>query len=150
MLSKRQVEEFFTDGKFALAGFSRSGKKFGNIVFNELKQKGFTVYPIHPVADSIDGVKCYSNFQYLPESVKSLIVVVKPGEAKQIIIKAAAAGIKYVWLQHGSSSQDVLSLCNQLGVTAIHGECILMVANPIKFPHNFHKALWKLFGRFKA
>ena len=48
---------------------SRSGKKFGNFAYKALASKGYRVYPIHPDATAINGVKCYSDYADLPEPV---------------------------------------------------------------------------------
>lgn len=57
--SRATVESFLAQPALALVGMSRSGKKFGNVAYRELTAKGYRVYPIHPAADSIDGVRCY-------------------------------------------------------------------------------------------
>jgi hypothetical protein len=54
---RADVEAFVSEPALAVVGVSRTGKKFGNIACRELRAKGFRVYPIHPSADRIDGVK---------------------------------------------------------------------------------------------
>ncbi|MBI5021868.1 MAG: CoA-binding protein [Ignavibacteriales bacterium] len=148
MISKKLIDGFLEDGIFAIVGISRSGKKFGNVILKELSGKGYTLHPVHPSAGTIDGFKCHNNISAIPENVKSLIIAVKPDQSKNIIREAAQSGIKKVWFQQGSSSTEVLEMCSEYGIEAIHGECILMFVSQQKFPHNFHKFIWKLLGKY--
>jgi predicted CoA-binding protein len=71
MSSKAMIDEFVSDLALALVGISRTGKRFGNFAYRALQSKGYRVYPIHPFADKINGVRCYSGYAYLPEKVKN-------------------------------------------------------------------------------
>jgi predicted CoA-binding protein len=148
MISKKLIDDFLEGRSFAIAGISRTGKKFGNVILKELTKKGYTLYPVHPSSDTIDGFKCYNDISSIPQNVKSLIIVVKPDQSINIIREAAQSGFKKVWLQQGSSTTEVIKLCSELGIEAIHGECILMFTPQLKFPHNLHKNIWKLLGKY--
>jgi predicted CoA-binding protein len=52
------IQDFVSGKRIALAGASRSGKKFGNIAGKELKTRGYQVYLVHPEAREIDGEPC--------------------------------------------------------------------------------------------
>ncbi len=47
------IENFIQGKNLALVGFSRSGKKFGNIAYKELTERGYQVYPVHPQAGEV-------------------------------------------------------------------------------------------------
>lgn len=147
--SRAAVDEFLAKPALALAGASRSGRKFGNFAMRELRAKGYQVYPIHPVADVIDGVRCYSSVAKLPEKVDALLVVVPPVAAPDVLRDAAAAGVSRVWLQQGAESADVLALCHELGLVVVAGECILMFAKPKGF-HKLHRWIWAGLGKLPA
>lgn len=146
MTTRSSVESFLAEPALALVGVSRSGEKFGNVILRDLRAQGRRVYPIHPVADVVDGVPCVRHFADLPEPVGGVIVSVHPAEAVQVIRDAAAAGIRKVWLQQGAESPYVANLCIELGVDAVIGECILMFANPTGI-HRVHRALEGMLGR---
>lgn len=144
--SRATVESFLAQPALALVGMSRSGKKFGNVAYRELTAKGYRVYPIHPAADSIDGVRCYWRFADLPEPVDAVLVVVPSAQAARTVREAAAAGIHHVWLQQGAESPEVLEVCRDIGIDAVFGECILMFAKPTGY-HKAHRWVWRLLGR---
>jgi predicted CoA-binding protein len=147
--SRAAVDEFLGKPAIAIAGVSRSGKKFGNLAMRELRAKGYRVYPVHPIAATIDSVRCYPTFATLPERVDALLVVVPPVAALDVIREAAAAGVRYVWLQQGSESKDVLALCRDLGLVVVSRECILMFAKPHGV-HKFHRWIWGALGKLPA
>jgi hypothetical protein len=60
MVSKKNIQDFLEPKKLAIAGVSRNPKKFGHAVFRELKKSGYSVYPINPNTDTLDGEKCYA------------------------------------------------------------------------------------------
>lgn len=149
MTSRAAVDSFLAQPAIALVGMSRSGKKFGNLACRELTTKGYRVYPIHPVAQTIDGRRCYQRLADLPEAVDAVLVVVPPGQAEATVREAAAAGIHHVWLQQGAESPEVLKACREAGIEAVSGECILMFANPHGY-HKAHKWVWGLLGKLPS
>ncbi|UCH10584.1 MAG: CoA-binding protein [Fidelibacterota bacterium] len=141
------VNDFLAQRNLAVVGVSRSGKKFGNMAYRELKEKGYRLFPIHPEADELEGDTCYPNFDTLPEEVGGVLVVVPPQHTEQVVHDAAAANIKHVWLQQGAESEEAVRFCQENGISVTHGECILMFAQPMKFLHKPHRWVWKLLGK---
>ncbi len=147
MTSKTSVDEFLAQRSLAVVGVSRSGKKFGNMAYRELKAKGYNLFPVHPEAETLEGDRCYSSLGALPELAGGVLIVVPPDQTEQVVRDAAAAGIKRVWMQQGAGSEAALLLCRAKGIEAVHGECILMFAGPLKFFHRPHRWLWRLLGK---
>ena len=102
--SQHLVDAFLAEPVLALVGASRSGDKFGNQILRELRAQGRTVLPLHPAADAIDGVPCYSHYADLPQRPGGTIVCVSPADAVTAVRDAAEAGVKRVWLQQGAES----------------------------------------------
>jgi predicted CoA-binding protein len=138
MTSRAAVAEFLAHPAIALAGASRSGKKFGNLAMRTLRARGYRVHPVHPMGGTIDGVECVTSFAHLREPIEALLVVVPPIAALDVVRDAADAGIRYVWLQQGAESDHALQLCRDLGLVTIAGECVLMYAQP-KGIHRVHR-----------
>jgi len=142
----RARSAFLGAGAIAVVGVSRSGKKFGNFACRTLREKGYRVYPIHPTARTINGTQCYRDFTELPEPVASLLVVVPPQQVVGVLERAAAAGIRRVWLQQGCESAAAIAACERLGLTVVAGECVLMYAAPSGI-HKVHAWLNGLFRK---
>jgi len=146
MTTRRAVEQFLAQKRLALAGASRSGKKFGNTVHKELMRQGYDVVLVHPEASEIDGHKCWASVADLPPDMDGLVLVVPPDQSDDLVKQAAAAGIRNVWMQQRSETEAAVEFCAANGINEVHGECILMHAQPTGF-HKFHRLLWGLLGK---
>ena len=147
MTSRAVVDDFVSQRKLAVVGVSRKKMKFGNMAFKELRGKGYQLFPVHPHAETIEGERCYPSLAALPEPVDGILVVVPPAQAEQVVRDAAAAGIRRVWLQQGAESAAAIRFCEENGISAVHGECILMFAEPAAWFHRAHRWVWKLLGK---
>ncbi|HEY3340502.1 MAG TPA: CoA-binding protein [Anaerolineae bacterium] len=141
------IQEFIEGKRIAILGVSRSGKKFGNIAYTELKQRGYQVFIVHPEAKEIDGEPCYPSLASLKGQVDGVLICVPPLQAEQAVREAAGAGMKHIWLQQGAQSPAVLAAARELGVDPIVGKCILMYAQPVQSFHRVHRVVMKLVGQ---
>jgi uncharacterized protein len=147
MTTKAAVKEFLAQKKIAIVGASRSGKGFGNIALKELRAKGYSVYPVNPKTQLIDGERCYPGLSALPERADAALIVVPPDETEQVVRDAFKAGIAQVWLQQGAESEQAIRFCKEHGMGVVHGECILMFAEPTNFFHRAHRFVQGMSGQ---
>ncbi|MBI4295140.1 MAG: CoA-binding protein [Chloroflexi bacterium] len=147
MTTRAAVDDFLAQRKLAVVGVFRSGKGFGNAACKELKTKGYRLFAINPRAESIGSERCYPSLSALPEPVDGVLVVVSPAETEQVVRDAAAAGIRRVWLQQGARSEAAVRFCQDNGISVVHGECILMLAQPTALYHRMHRLVWRLLGK---
>ena len=147
MTSKAAVADFVSQRKLAVVGVSRKKMKFGNLAFRELKRQGYKLFPVHPHAEQLEGERCSASLAALPEPVEGVLVIVPPAQAERVVREAAAAGIRRVWLQQGAGSPAAIRFCAENGISAVHGECILMFAQPAAWYHRAHRWVWGLLGK---
>jgi predicted CoA-binding protein len=148
MASKHEIDEFLAQKTLAIAGVSRSGKKFGNTILKDLTTLGYRLLPLHPEAVEVGGHRAYPSFAALPEPVGGVIVVVPPAQAESVVKAAAAHGIRRVWLQQGAASPEAIRFCEDNGISVVHGECVLMYLKPsTSWIHGAHRWVWELIGR---
>jgi len=141
------IENFITSKKIAVVGFSRNGKKFGNMAGKELLKRGYEIYPVHPEAAELEGLKCYPNLKGLEGNAEALLVCIPPQGVPAVLEEAAQAGLKRVWLQQGSWSKEVQQTIESLGLQVVSKKCILMYAPPVTSIHKFHRTIVSIFGR---
>lgn len=120
------IDEFLALRKLAVGGASRSRSKYGNRVYRDLRGKGYTVYPVNPNADEVEGERCYPDLASLPEPVEGLVLVTPPEVSAELVRQAARLGIRRVWLQPGAESDEVLALCAAHGILAVSNDCIMV------------------------
>ncbi|MFP4059773.1 MAG: CoA-binding protein [Bacteroidota bacterium] len=147
MTKKEKIQAFLSTREFAIAGVSRNKQKFGYTVFNELSKKGYTVYPINPNTDEIDGHKCYRSIKELPGNVNRLLIMTPKGSAIKIINEANTRGFDYIWFNQKSESKEALRMTRNDNTKIITNECILMFADPVEGFHKFHRFVRKVFGK---
>ncbi len=146
-VTKAQINQFLASKEIAVAGVSRNEKKFGRIVFEELKKKGYNVVPVNPNIDQVDETKCYSSVDDLPPNVKSLLIVTPKNQTDNVLRQAIHKGIKYIWVQQMSETRETVSLAQEYDREIIHKKCIFMFAEPVVGVHKIHRFLAGLFGR---
>ena len=64
-----------------------------------------------------------------------------------MVREVAEAGIKHLWIQQGAESDAAIEYCREHEINVVHGECILMFAEPVGSIHRFHRWLWGVFGK---
>lgn len=146
MTHQASVDQFLEQKSLAIAGVSRSGKGFGNAVLKDLTAKGYEILPVHPEAAEVGGVRAYPSLAELPPEVGGLILVVPPKQTEVLVQKANELGIRRVWMQQGAESEAAIQFCAKNGIDAVHGECIMMFAQPSGI-HRFHRWLNGVFGK---
>jgi len=146
MTNQASVDAFLAQTTLAIAGVSRSGKGFGNAVLKDLAGKGYEILPVHPEAEEVGGVRCSPSIAELSKKVGGLILVVPPQQSEKLVREAKEAGIDRVWMQQGAESTEAIRFCADNGIDAVHGECIMMFAQPTGL-HRVHRWLWGVFGK---
>jgi predicted CoA-binding protein len=66
-----------------------------------LKEQGYTVYPVNPTIDNIDGDTSYPSLADVPEPVDIVNVFRNSRYLPSIVDEAIAIGAKTVWAQEG-------------------------------------------------
>jgi predicted CoA-binding protein len=117
------------------------------VVYRDLKNKGFRLYPVNPNTDRIGDDACVPSVKDLKEEVNSLLVMTPPAQTDQVVREAFDKGIKNIWIQQGAESNEAVQFCMDNDMNVVHSECILMYTEPVGFPHSVHRFFMKLFGK---
>lgn len=141
------IEAFIHCQRIAVAGASRSGKKFGNMAAKELQKRGFQVVLIHPEAKEIDGQPCYPSLTAARGHVDAVLISVPAAQAAEIMREAAGIGLRNVWLQQGAETPELIALGQELNLDLVSKKCVLMYAPPVRSYHGWHRGFTKLVGQ---
>ncbi|HET7087514.1 MAG TPA: CoA-binding protein, partial [Anaerolineae bacterium] len=93
------IRDFVHCQTIAVVGASRTGKKFGNMAYRDLKKRGYDVLAVHPTAQTLEGDTCYASLRDLPRTPDGVIVSLPPNKVTPVLRDAADLGIRNVWLQ---------------------------------------------------
>ncbi len=147
MVSKKDIQTFLEPRKLAIAGVSRNPKKFGYMVFHELKKNGYSVFPINPNTTEIEGDTCYGTVSDLPGDVKHLLILTPRKQTDAVLREAINKGITRIWVQQMSETKETIRIAEEFQVELITNKCIFMFAEPVSGMHKFHRTLVRIFGR---
>ena len=148
MTTQQAVTSFLHNKSIAVAGVSRDKKKFGYVAYKELKNKGYKVFPVNPNVAEIDSEECYPNLSSIKEKLDGVLLVVPPRQSEKVVKEANELGVKSIWFQQGSSSEEAVKFCQEKGMLVVSNECIMMFAEPVESFHKFHRWIWKLIGKY--
>jgi predicted CoA-binding protein len=119
------IHEFLAFRRFAIVGASNDARKYGHIVYHNLKDKGFRVFAVNPKVDDINGETCYASLAELPEPVDGVVIIVPPAATEKVVRDVAEAGIPRVWMQPGAESEEAIRFCEENDISVVHHACIM-------------------------
>lgn len=110
---------------WAVVGANQNPDKYGYMIFDKLKRKGYRVYAVNPRYTAIDADPCYASLAALPERVSVVNMVVSPQAGKAYLEEAARLSIPYIWFQPGTFSEELGALADRLGLEYVQA-CALV------------------------
>jgi uncharacterized protein len=119
----------FKEKIIAIVGVSESPGKYGYKIFNDLLKEGYNIFGINPKGNNILGQTIYPNLSELPYKPDLVITVVPPAITEIIIEECKSMGIKTIWMQPGSESQEAINKAKGYGIDTI--QACFMVMNGI-------------------
>lgn len=115
------------DTTIALIGASNNKDKYGNKIYRDLRSKGYHVTPINPKESSIEGDKAYSSIEEMDKLPDIANFVVPPPIAMKIAQDITKLGIKHLWFQPGSESDELETwLKNTDEIKYLINSCIMV------------------------
>lgn len=144
MVRRALIDDFLAQRTLAVVGVSRDPKQFSAMAYRLLRERGYSVYPINPNTDHIERDKCYPSLATLPERVDGVVVFLPPAMVMRVLPGIVEAGVQRVWLQQGTESDEAIRFCEDRKISVVHGECILMFAEPVGFVHKAHRWVKKV------
>ncbi|CAN7363008.1 GNAT family N-acetyltransferase [Terrabacter sp. LjRoot27] len=92
----RSMHTILFPERVAIIGASRREESIGALVMRNILAAGYQgeLYPIHRVADRIQGLTAYPSIQDVPEPVDLAIVVVPAAQAIEVVKDCGKAGVK--------------------------------------------------------
>ena len=133
-MNKKLIKEFLKkENVFAVVGVSRNPAKYGHQVYKDLKEAGYTVYPVNPNIDEIFGERCYHSLSELPEKPDVVDTVAPPVVTEKIVEECKELGIERVWMQPGSESEKGINFCTRNKIKVVHDACVMVKRRETSF-----------------
>jgi predicted CoA-binding protein len=110
----------------AVVGATDNPAKYGSVIYRDLKRKGFTVWPVNPGRDTVDGDPAYAGLAELPETPTIINIVVPPHQTLRVLQAASELGYMNVWVQPGAEDPASLRYLQEQGFTYLANACIMV------------------------
>lgn len=118
----------------AIVGASTDRRKFGNKALRAFRAQGYTVVPIHPSAEEVEGEKAYKSVLDYPESIDEASVYLPADAGLPVMDDLAKKQIPIVWLNPGADEPQVVSRARTLGLNPRVACSILGIGDtPIRY-----------------
>jgi len=114
------VLEFKT---WAILGLSNNPDRAAFSVAALLKQKGHTIIPVHPKAETVHGEKGYATLEEIPIKVDVVDFFINSELVSRNVDRAIAIDAKAIWLQLGVIDSDSVVKAEAAGLIAIMDRC---------------------------
>jgi hypothetical protein len=124
-----------SEGTVAIVGASSDRRKFGNKAVRAYRQQGWTVYPVNPTEDTVEGLQAYRSIRDVPRPLDRVSVYLPPPLGMKILPDIAATSARDVFFNPGAESPELLEKAAALGINAILACSIVDVGvTPGQFP----------------
>jgi predicted CoA-binding protein len=116
----------------AVIGASSDRTKYGNKAVRAYLGLGFTVYPVNPKVETVEGLKAYRSILEIEEEVDRATLYVPPKVGLKIVEEIAQKGVKELYINPGAESDELVEKARKLGLDPILACSILAVGlNPV-------------------
>ncbi len=114
----------------ALVGATNDSSKFGNIIMRDLRGRDFTVIPINPRAQAVEGIPAFPNLKdaHAEHEIGLVVYVVPPKFTLQSLEEARTLGLNRVWVQPGAGDDAVQSYLEEHGFEYLMNACVMIEA----------------------
>ncbi|HSJ36312.1 MAG TPA: CoA-binding protein [Acidimicrobiia bacterium] len=114
------------DATIAVVGATDNAEKYGNVIYKDLKRKGYRVYPVNPGRDTVDGDAAYATVADLPVAPDIIDLVVPAEIGVKVVRQALDVGYDRIWVQPGAESPELLRLLQESDAEYIADACIMV------------------------
>lgn len=131
MRTSLAAQEILAHGRIAVTGVSRTPKGHGsNVVYRRLRDRGYDAVAINPIAEIVEGDRCYPSLRSVPGAVGAVVIGTSPARAADTVRECIDLGVRYVWMHRGlgagSVSPEAAVLAREHGLLVIEGGCPCM------------------------
>ena len=117
----------------AVVGASKNPEKEAYTVPAYLREHGYTIIPVNPTTDTVDGLKSYPSLDAIPVELAKKVDVVEvfrpseelPEVARQVVKMKERTGRPFVfWAQLGLENEDSKRILSEAKVDYVMDKCM--------------------------
>lgn len=112
----------------AVIGATDHPRKYGGIIYRDMKAKGFPVFAVNPYRDTVDGDPCWRTVKDLPQTPTIAVFVVPWRRGLGVLEDCAEAGVENIWIQPGAFSPQLRAALETGPFNWIADACVMVRA----------------------
>ena len=125
MKDDKLMKEILLSAKtIASFGLSSNQEKESYWVVSYLKEQGYRIIPVNPMATEILGEKVYPDLESIPEKVHVVQVFRKPEDVPPVVESAIKIGAKVVWMQEDIVNEEAAQKAREAGLQVVMDACM--------------------------
>lgn len=148
---KDAAKVFLKLNTVAVVGVSSKGDAAANIIYKNLKKHQYTVYPVNPNSEIVEGDSCYPSIASLPETPDWVVIATHPDVTPLIVNECIEQNITKIWIHkslgNGSYNPEAIKKAVEAGLFIIPGSCPMMFLEPVDPAHACMKWFFKISGK---
>ncbi len=119
------MRELLADARvIAVVGHSDRPYRTSYRIAQYLRQVGYTVYPVNPTVEQIDGNPSYPSLMDVPEPIDIVNVFRRSEYLPEIVEDAIRVGAKAIWAQLGVYDEAAQQRALEAGLNVVMNACI--------------------------
>lgn len=116
----------------AILGASTNPERYSYKAVKLLEEMGYGVFPVHPSARPIDGLKCYAGLGEIEEEIDTITVYLSEKNSEPIVEQIIQSKPRRVILNPGAESAVLTSRCEEAGIQ-VQEACTLVLLRTGQF-----------------
>ncbi len=110
----------------AIIGATDNAAKYGNVIYKDLKRKGYKIFPVNPGRNFVDGDQAYVSISKLPEKPTIINFVVPPTVTLKILQDCLEVNLLNIWVQPGAEDPAVMAFLQENDFNYLANACIMV------------------------
>jgi len=119
----------------AVVGHSDKPHRTSYRIAQYLRRAGYTVYPVNPTVETIDGEPSYPSLADVPEAIDIVNVFRRSVFVDKIVEQAIAVDAAAVWTQLGVVDDNARNKALKAGLHVAMNRCIKVEHSRLNVPH---------------
>ncbi len=112
----------------AVVGASGDPAKYGNKAVRAYRDAGWTVFPVNPKLDQVEGLESFPDLDAIPVAeLDRVSFYIPPSVGLAMLDQVARKRVGELWLNPGADSPEVVTRATELGLPVIQACAILGV-----------------------
>ena len=114
---------------WVVAGDVLNSQKYASKIYDKLENDGITVSGVNPYYKGknveTEGKRVYLTLSEVPQGIEVIDLCINPKTGFELVQQAKELNVKYILIQPGAESTEILEYCKTWDIKAIQG-CALV------------------------